>query len=115
MCCRCVFVTAERPRPHAFRYELPDLKHGEVIVADIHSHGLYGAGFSAKDDVDDAGATRLALVVGKVNADAPEVDARLCLNGLFVPLRYVEKETAHAADDALVENDDMKVIESIAL
>jgi PRTRC genetic system protein A len=68
------------------RYRVPTLASDEDIVADIHSHGGAEAGFSATDDVDDAGATRFAIVVGEVDTSKPQVAVRLCLNGLFVTL-----------------------------
>lgn len=73
------------------QYAMPKLIPGESIAVDIHSHGLLPTRFSITDDKDDASATKLAVVVGRVDTEQPEVDARLCLSGLFVPLRYTQE------------------------
>ncbi|SEA76009.1 PRTRC system protein A [Acidovorax soli] len=41
-------------------------KEGEHIVFDLHSHGLFPAGFSETDDKDDLGSIKIAAVLGNV-------------------------------------------------
>jgi PRTRC genetic system protein A len=74
--------------PDSVDYQVPPSGVGEVLVIDIHSHGDLSSGFSRQDDLDDRSATKIAIVVGRTRSDAPEIKARLCLNGLFVPLTY---------------------------
>lgn len=71
-------------------YERPRLAEGECLVADLHSHGTLHAGFSMQDDLDDAGEIKVAVVVGRCHLPRPDVAARLCLLGHYVPLLQVE-------------------------
>ncbi|HQR21912.1 MAG TPA: PRTRC system protein A [Burkholderiaceae bacterium] len=72
--------------PARVRYHMERLAAHESLVVDIHSHGALGAGFSAQDDDDDAGATKIAVVVGRVEDEQPQIAVRLCLHGVFLPL-----------------------------
>lgn len=74
--------------PASVEYRLPALAGSESLAIDIHSHGRLPAFFSGQDDHDDRSATKIAIVVGKVDTPSPEICARLCLNGIFVPLSY---------------------------
>lgn len=67
-------------------YRIPSLPTGDTVAVDLHSHGHAEAFFSYDtDDVDDR-SVKLALVYGALHRSEPEVAARLCLNGVFVPL-----------------------------
>ena len=79
----CEAVSAS---PTALTYRPPLLGPTESIAIDIHSHGTLPAVFSAQDDQDDVAAIKLAMCVGHIDRPVPTVSARLCLNGLFVPL-----------------------------
>jgi len=82
--------------PTRVTYRLPQLGANESVAVDIHSHGDSSAGFSSTDDQDDQAATKIAVVVGKVRELQPDVAARLCLQGVFIPLTY--QETANCGD-----------------
>lgn len=71
-------------------YERPRLSAGECLVADLHSHGTFHAGFSMQDDLDDAGEIKVAVVVGCCHLPTPDFAARLCLLGHYVPLLQVD-------------------------
>jgi PRTRC genetic system protein A len=73
------------------KYEMPLLQYGESVAVDIHSHGDTGAGFSLTDNQDDQAATKIAVVVGTVRSSTMDVAARLCLQGVFIPLMYQDK------------------------
>jgi PRTRC genetic system protein A len=70
------------------------LRSHEALVVDLHSHGIAPAGFSAQDDLDDCGATKVAVVVGRLDRKAggrcADIAVRLVLNGLLLPLLYDE-------------------------
>lgn len=51
--------------------------------ADIHSHNTMPAKFSHTDDLDEK-ATRVYLVVGRLDRYFPQVEARISCNGRFV-------------------------------
>lgn len=70
-------------------YQEVELGSDELLVVDIHSHGKWSAGFSARDDKDDHGSMKVAMVVGKVDQVRPEVVARLCMAGHMQPLQVV--------------------------
>lgn len=66
-------------------YRIADLGEGEVLAVDLHSHGRFGAFWSADDDRDDNGV-RVCGVFGNVDRAAPTAKFRLVLNGHYVPL-----------------------------
>jgi len=66
-------------------YRIDDLREGEVLAVDLHSHGLHGAFWSAKDDRDDNGV-RVCGVFGNLDRARPTARFRLVLNGHFVNL-----------------------------
>lgn len=70
------------------RYAPPSMARAESIAVDIHSHAAFPKGFSNTDNYDDRSASKLAVVVGRVDTEAPDIGARLCLSGLFIPLKY---------------------------
>ena len=53
--------------------------------ADIHSHNSMAARFSEIDDEDEK-ANRLYLVMGRLDQYFPEVSARICNGGTFLPI-----------------------------
>lgn len=53
--------------------------------ADIHSHNTMAAKFSLTDNQDER-ATRVYLVVGRLDRYFPQVEARISCNGRFVPI-----------------------------
>lgn len=53
--------------------------------ADIHSHNTMAAKFSITDDMDER-ATRVYLVVGRLDHYFPQVEARISCNGRFVSI-----------------------------
>ena len=64
--------------------------------ADIHSHNIMPAFFSEEDDRDER-ATRLYIVVGRLQDTSPEIRARISNGGKFldIPLEdVVEAGTA---------------------
>ncbi|MGD9811746.1 MAG: PRTRC system protein A [Sphingobium sp.] len=73
--------------PTRLVYRMPVPGPDWHVVCDIHSHGTGRAFFSATDDSDDAGATKISLVIGRFDhPDGPVMASRLCAGGLFLPL-----------------------------
>ena len=56
-----------------------------VHVADIHSHNSMRAFFSGIDDKDEL-ATRVYMVVGRLDQPTPEISARISNGGRFLPI-----------------------------
>ena len=67
-------------------YAYPELGNGEHVVMDIHSHAEAPAFFSSLDNADDRGDVKVAIVVGKVDSSNPQIKARLCTMGRYLPL-----------------------------
>ncbi len=69
------------------RYERSLALDGEHLVFDCHSHGRYSAFFSKTDNLDDRSEVKIAYVVG--NCDQPQQTRqyRLCLRGIFNPIK----------------------------
>lgn len=81
------FPAIDEATPSRLVYRPPTLAAGWHLVCDIHSHGRAAAFFSRTDDIDDAGATKIALVFGHLDArDGPMMAARLCAAGMFLPI-----------------------------
>ncbi|KEQ54817.1 hypothetical protein BV95_01046 [Sphingobium chlorophenolicum] len=81
------FPQIDQATPSRLVYRTPVLPGNRHIVCDIHSHGHGRAFFSATDDADDAHATKIALVIGRLGGpDSPEFASRLCAGGMFLPL-----------------------------
>lgn len=73
--------------PSRLVYRPPSIAAGWHLVCDIHSHGTGPAFFSTTDDADDAHATKIALVFGRLgHPEGTTMASRLCADGLFLPL-----------------------------
>jgi PRTRC genetic system protein A len=68
--------------PGHLDYERPELRDGEWLVVDCHSHGHGEAYFSGRDDKDDQHDVKFALVLGNCHR-TPSVALRLCVKGRF--------------------------------
>ncbi|CAN7607957.1 PRTRC system protein A [Caballeronia sp. LjRoot34] len=74
--------------PGAITFDRPVLAPNESLAIDIHSHGAGMAYFSPQDDTDDAGEVKISAVLGGLDADGtPSVAFRLCVLGMFIPLK----------------------------
>ncbi len=62
-----------------------ELRDGEHLVLDVHSHGDGPAFFSARDDKDDSGTMRISLVIGDLHTPTPTTKMRLCMAGVYYP------------------------------
>ena len=62
---------------------LPEERY--LHYADIHSHNSMEAKFSAVDDRDEK-ATRLYIVIGRLNSFYPSVSARISCGGTYLPV-----------------------------
>lgn len=81
------FPVIDEATPSRLVYRPPSLPHDCHVVCDIHSHGRGNAFFSATDDADDAHATKISLVFGRIDhADGPVMASRLCAGGMFLPM-----------------------------
>lgn len=81
------FPDIDEATPSRLIYRSPVLQPGWHLISDIHSHAAGPAYFSATDNADDAFATKIALVIGRLNdPDGPQMASRLCANGMFLPL-----------------------------
>jgi len=61
-------------------YREVDLRDGELLVLDLHSHGTFSAYFSQEDDLDDLGSMKFSGVIG--NLDLGNMTSVLRLNML---------------------------------
>ena len=68
-------------------FDRPALPLGTHLVMDIHSHGAYPAFFSPTDDQDDKDQLCISTVLGNVNQPTPTMATRLCMLGIYVPLK----------------------------
>ncbi|MET3232088.1 UNVERIFIED_ORG: PRTRC genetic system protein A [Burkholderia sp. 1263] len=74
--------------PGSITFERPQLAAHESLAIDIHSHGDGAAFFSDQDNADDAGEVKISAVLGGLGEGAtPSVAFRLCVLGMFVPLK----------------------------
>ncbi len=81
------FPVIDEATPSRLIYRRPALAPDWHMVCDIHSHGTGPAFFSATDDVDDAHATKISIVFGRLDQpDGPTRASRLCAGGMFLPL-----------------------------
>jgi hypothetical protein len=55
--------------------------------ADVHSHNTMPARFSARDDADEK-ATRVYIVLGRLDEDRPEIGIRVSSGGKHIPVDY---------------------------
>ena len=80
------FPDIDEATPTRLVYRMPRLPPDWHMVCDIHSHARGRAFFSATDDADDAHATKIAIVFGRLDhPDGPTMAARLCAGGMFLP------------------------------
>ena len=77
--------SSARPPPPASASSSPILADDEHLVIDVHSHGHLDAFFSGVDDANDAGAVKIAGVVGNLDG-VPTVAFRVCVLGVMIPL-----------------------------
>lgn len=81
------FPVIDEATPSRLVYRTPALAPDWHLVCDIHSHGHSRAFFSATDDADDAHATKISIVIGRIaHPDGPVIASRLCAGGMFLPL-----------------------------
>jgi len=81
------FPDIDEATPSRLVYRVPALPPDWHLVCDVHSHGVGPAYFSATDDVDDAHATKISIVIGRLDRpDGPMMASRLCAGGMFLPL-----------------------------
>lgn len=64
-------------------YHRRQLEPYQSLAIDLHSHGHLDAFFSATDDEDDAGAVKIAGVVGNLDVSPPTWCFRISALGLF--------------------------------
>jgi PRTRC genetic system protein A len=84
-----LFPEIDEATPSRLVYRTPILPAGQHIVCDAHSHAAGPAFFSATDDADDAHATKIALVLGRLDRpDGPTMVSRLCAGGMFIALPH---------------------------
>ena len=83
---RFVLLPATSSSNAHITYAYPELLAGEHVVMDIHSHAEAPAFFSSLDNADDRGDVKVAIVVGKVDSSNPQIKARLCTMGHYLPL-----------------------------
>lgn len=82
-----LFPDIDEATPSRLVYRTPVLSAGQHIICDAHSHATGPAYFSATDDADDAHATKIAVVLGRLDQpDGPAMVSRLCAGGMFIPL-----------------------------
>ena len=82
-----LFPQVDEATPSRLVYRTPVLPAGQHIICDAHSHAAGPAFFSATDDADDAHATKIALVLGRLDQpDGPTMVSRLCAGGMFIAL-----------------------------
>jgi PRTRC genetic system protein A len=79
-------VGIETNSPGAVQYRCRELQDHESIAIDLHSHGTLSAFFSDTDNRDDAGAVKIAGVIGNLDTNTPTVAFRLCVLGLYLPI-----------------------------
>lgn len=81
-----VFPEIEEASSSRLVYRPPACPPGWHIVCDVHSHGAGGAFFSTTDNEDDAHATKISVVFGRLDRPKPSAVARICAAGMFLPL-----------------------------
>lgn len=81
------FPIIDEATPSRLVYRAPTLPAGWHVICDIHSHGRSGAFFSPTDNADDAHATKISMVFGRIDDPGGAVRAsRLCAGGMFLPM-----------------------------
>ena len=74
---------AKSSGPGHLIYDRPDLRDGEHIVVDCHSHGAHPAFFSNTDNEDDSFDVKFSFVLGDCLSEHPSTAFRLCAKGIF--------------------------------
>ena len=81
------FPVIDEATPSRLVYRTPVLPADRHVVCDVHSHGTGPAFFSATDNADDAHATKISLVFGRLDRPGHEdMASRLCAAGMFLPI-----------------------------
>jgi len=70
-------------------YIRPELSDDEHLVVDLHSHGLFPAGFSQQDDADDRGEIKVSIVLGNCDRDEVTSVRRLGALGHYFSTRLI--------------------------
>lgn len=73
--------------PSSIEYKRVEVGERESIAIDLHSHGNGPAYFSPTDDADDEGEIKIAGVFGDLDKPLPSVAFRLCVLGIYIPLK----------------------------
>lgn len=74
--------------PGSITFDRPALAEHESLAIDLHSHAHGPAFFSATDDADDAGEVKVSATFGGLGeGDTPSAVFRLCVLGLYIPLK----------------------------
>jgi PRTRC genetic system protein A len=82
-----LYPEIDEATPSRLVYHPPVLPPGQHLICDMHSHGVGPAFFSITDNADDAHATKISLVLGRLgHPDGPDMVSRLCAGGMFLPL-----------------------------
>lgn len=98
---RLITLTAVSSSGAHITFERPQLKEGEWLSLDLHSHAHFPAFFSAQDDKDDFGDVKLAGVLGNVGSSCETWCLRLCLLGAvfaFTDFKRFLKEDSNYAE-----------------
>ena len=83
-------------------YERPELRDGESVVVDCHSHGAGAAFFSRTDNDDDRHDVKFAFVLG--NCDRrPSTALRLCVKGILQKMKDIPEAWQCALDSEVTQ------------
>lgn len=78
-------------------YIYPQIEPHLSLAVDLHSHGAVSAFFSATDDQDDAGAVKIAGVIGSLGlAAGVEWQFRICALGLLRDIDLTDIQRCNA-------------------
>lgn len=83
-------------------YKQVELGDHESVAIDLHSHGNGPAFFSPTDDDDDRGTIKISGVFGDLDKELPSVAFRLCVLGLYIPLKVPAEKIFGAHAPAVV-------------
>ena len=81
--------------PAHIEYRTPRLEPHQTLAIDLHSHGMIGPFFSSHDNDDDAGATKIAGVIGRGEHGELAWKFRLCVLGVFIDLDVSDYARCH--------------------
>ena len=99
--------------PDRIDYRMPELKEGESIAIDLHTHGRSQALWSPVDDRDDRGI-KVAGVFGHLHLETPSAAFRLAVNGYYKSLRH-PWDAAGLSDDDLETNASWSILHWLRL